>query len=185
MSQVTSFEQFVVQTAEQIGVSLANKAVSQVKNADVFGVDPDFAEIASALADDLVKTEREAVTEFAAQVVKGDDADEGDADADDEVQDYTNALLEGLAEVAVEWLTVALYCHYMERDNLIPHEDLLAAAVTGVFVAELNIEDGEEDDDDEEESDAPEVDEEDEEDSDENEDDAAPEVDEDDEDDYQ
>ena len=45
---------------------------------------------------------------------------------------------------------MALYCHYMERDNLIPHEDLLAAAVTGVFVAELNIEDGEEDDDDEE-----------------------------------
>lgn len=84
--------------------------------------------------------------------MKGEDADEGDADADDEVQDYTNALLEGLAEVAVEWLTVALYCHYMERDNLIPHENLLVAAVTGVFVAELNIiEDGEEDDDDEEE----------------------------------
>ncbi len=157
MSQVTSFEQFVVQTADQIGVSLANKAVSLVKNYDVFGVDPDFAEIASALADNLVKTEREAVTEFAAQVVKGEDAEEGDADADDEVQDYTNALLEGLAEVAVEWLTAALYCHYMERDGLIPHENLLAAAVTGVFVAELNIEDGEEDDDDEEESDAPEV----------------------------
>jgi len=66
------------------------------------------------------------------------------------VQDYTNALLEGLAEVAVEWLTVALYCHYMERDDLTPHEDLLAAAVTGVFVAELNVEDDEE-------SDAPEV----------------------------
>lgn len=151
MSQVTSFEQFVVQTADQIGVSLANEAVSQVKNYDEFGEDPDFAEIASALADNLVETEREAVTEFAAQVVKGDDADEGDSDAD--VQDYTNALLEGLAEVAVEWLTVALYCHYMERDDLVPHEDLLAAAVTGVFVAELNVED----DDDEEESDAPEV----------------------------
>ena len=152
MSQVISFEQFVVQTADQIGVSLANEAVSQVKNYDEFGEDPDFAEIASALADNLVETEREAVTEFAAQVVKGEDADE-----DDDVPDYTNALLEGLAEVAVEWLTVALYCHYMERDDLTPHEDLLAAAVTGVFVAELNIGDGEEDDDDEEESDAPEV----------------------------
>lgn len=155
MSQVNqmnvSFEQFVVQTAEQIGVSLANEAVSQVKNYDEFGEDPDFAEIASALADNLVETEREAVTEFAAQVVKGDDADEGDSDADDEVQDYTNALLEGLAEVAVEWLTAALYCQYMERDDLIPHENLLAAAVTGVFVAELNVED------DDEESDAPEV----------------------------
>lgn len=158
MSQVTSFEQFVVQTAEQIGVSLANEAVSQVKNYDEFGEDPDFAEIASALADNLVETERETVTEFAAQVVKEEDAEEGDSDADDEVQDYTNALLEGLAEVAVEWLTVALYCHYMERDDLTPHEDLLAAAVTGVFVAELNIGDGEEDeDDDDEESDAPEV----------------------------
>ena len=157
MSQVTSFEQFVVQTAEQIGVSLANEAVSQVKNYDEFGEDPDFAEIASALADNLVETERETVTEFAAQVVKEEDAEEGDADADDEVQDYTNALLEGLAEVAVEWLTAALYCHYMERDDLIPHENLLAAAVTGVFVAELNIGDGEEDDDDEEESDAPDV----------------------------
>lgn len=158
MSQVTSFEQFVVQTADQIGVSLANEAVSQVKNYDEFGEDPDFAEIASALADNLVETERETVTEFAAQVVKEEDAEEGDADADDEVQDYTNALLEGLAEVAVEWLTVALYCHYMERDDLTPHEDLLAAAVTGVFVAELNIGDGEEDeDDDDEESDAPEV----------------------------
>lgn len=158
MSQVTSFEQFVVQTAEQIGVSLANEAVSQVKNYDEFGEDPDFAEIASALADNLVETERETVTEFAAQVVKEEDAEEGDADADDEVQDYTNALLEGLAEVAVEWLTVALYCHYMERDDLTPHEDLLAAAVTGVFVAELNVGDGEEDeDDDDEESDAPEV----------------------------
>lgn len=156
MSQVTSFEQFVVQTAEQIGVSLANEAVSQVKNYDEFGEDPDFAEIASALADNLVETERETVTEFAAQVVKEEDAEEGDSDADDEVQDYTNALLEGLAEVAVEWLTVALYCHYMERDDLTPHEDLLAAAVTGVFVAELNVEDGEEDEDDEE-SDAPEV----------------------------
>ena len=159
MSQVNqmnvSFEQFVVQTAEQIGVSLANEAVSQVKNYDEFGEDPDFAEIASALADNLVETEREAVTEFAAQVVKGDDADEGDSDADDEVQDYTNALLEGLAEVAVEWLTAALYCQYMERDDLIPHENLLAAAVTGVFVAELNVEDDDEDDD--EESDAPEV----------------------------
>ena len=106
-----------------------------------------------------VETERETVTEFAAQVVqvvKEEDADEGDSDADDEVQDYTNALLEGLAEVAVEWLTVALYCHYMERDDLTPHEDLLAAAVTGVFVAELNVGDGEEDDEDEE-SDAPEV----------------------------
>lgn len=158
MSQVTSFEQFVVQTAEQIGVSLANEAVSQVKNYDEFGEDPDFAEIASALADNLVETERETVTEFAAQVVKEEDAEEGDADADDEVQDYTNALLEGLAEVAVEWLTAALYCHYMERDDLTPHEDLLAAAVTGVFVAELNVGDGEEDeDDDDEESDAPEV----------------------------
>lgn len=158
MSQVTSFEQFVVQTAEQIGVSLANEAVSQVKNYDEFGEDPDFAEIASALADNLVETERETVTEFAAQVVKEEDAEEGDADADDEVQDYTNALLEGLAEVAVEWLTVALYCHYMERDDLTPHENLLAAAVTGVFVAELNVGDGEEDeDDDDEESDAPEV----------------------------
>lgn len=158
MSQVTSFEQFVVHTADQIGVSLANEAVSQVKNCDVFGKDPDFAEIASALADNLVETERETVTEFAAQVVKGDDADEGDSDADDEVQDYTNALLEGLAEVAVEWLTAALYCHYMERDDLVPHENLLAAAVTGVFVAELNVEDGEEDEDeDDEESDAPEV----------------------------
>ena len=162
MSQVTSFEQFVVQTAEQIGVSLANEAVSQVKNYDEFGEDPDFAEIASALADNLVATERETVTEFAAQVVqvvKEEDAEEGDSDADDEVQDYTNALLEGLAEVAVEWLTVALYCHYMERDDLTPHEDLLAAAVTGVFVAELNIVDGEEDDEDEddEESDAPDV----------------------------
>ena len=156
MSQVTSFEQFVVQTAEQIGVSLANEAVSQVKNYDAFGEDPDFAEIASALADNLVETERETVTEFAAQVVKEEDAEEGDSDADDEVQDYTNALLEGLAEVAVEWLTVALYCHYMERDDLTPHEDLLAAAVTGVFVAELNVGDGEEDDEDEE-SDAPEV----------------------------
>ena len=156
MSQVTSFEQFVVQTAEQIGVSLANEAVSQVKNYDEFGEDPDFAEIASALADNLVETERETVTEFAAQVVKEEDAEEGDSDADDEVQDYTNALLEGLAEVAVEWLTVALYCHYMERDDLTPHEDLLAAAVTGVFVAELNVGDGEEDDEDEE-SDAPEV----------------------------
>lgn len=160
MSQVTSFEQFVVQTAEQIGVSLANEAVSQVKNYDEFGEDPDFAEIASALADNLVETERETVTEFAAQVVKEEDAEEGDSDADDEVQDYTNALLEGLAEVAVEWLTVALYCHYMERDDLTPHEDLLAAAVTGVFVAELNVGDGEEDeDDDDEESDAPEVEE--------------------------
>lgn len=158
MSQVTSFEQFVVQTAEQIGVSLANEAVSQVKNYDEFGEDPDFAEIASALADNMVETERETVTEFAAQVVKEEDADEGDSDADDEVQDYTNALLEGLAEVAVEWLTVALYCHYMERDDLTPHEDLLAAAVTGVFVAELNVEDDvEEDDGDEEDSDAPEV----------------------------
>lgn len=158
MSQVTSFEQFVVQTADQIGVSLANEAVSQVKNYDEFGEDPDFAEIASTLADNLVETERETVTEFAAQVVKEEDAEEGDSDADDEVQDYTNALLEGLAEVAVEWLTVALYCHYMERDDLTPHEDLLAAAVTGVFVAELNIGDGEEDeDDDDEESDAPEV----------------------------
>lgn len=161
MSQVNqadvSFEQFVVQTAEQIGVSLANEAVRQLKNYDEFGVDPDFAEIASALADNLVETEREAVTEFAAQVVKGADADEGDSDADDEVQDYTNALLEGLAEVAVEWLTVALYCQYMERDNLVPHENLLAAAVTGVFVAELNVEDDVEEDDDDEESDAPEV----------------------------
>ena len=146
MSQVTSFEQFVVQTADQIGVSLANEAVSQVKNYDEFGEDPDFADIASALADNLVETEREAVTEFAAQVVKGDDAEEGDADADDEVQDYTNALLEGLAEVAVEWLTAALYCHYMERDDLIPHENLLAAAVTGVFVAEINVEDDDEED---------------------------------------
>lgn len=160
MSQVTSFEQFVVQTAEQIGVSLANEAVSQVKNYDEFGEDPDFAEIASALADNLVETERETVTEFAAQVVKGEDADEGDDDANDEVQDYTNALLEGLAEVAVEWLTAALYCHYMERDDLIPHENLLAAAVTGVFVAELNIEDEDEDADDEE-SDAPDVEDED------------------------
>ena len=116
-----------------------------MKNYDEFGEDPDFAEIASALADNLVETEREAVTEFAAQVVKGEDAEEGDADADDEVQDYTNALLEGLAEVAVEWLTAALYCHYMERDDLIPHENLLAAAVTGVFVAEINVEDDEED----------------------------------------
>ena len=157
MSQVTSFEQFVVQTAEQIGVSLANEAVRQVKNYAEFGEDPDFAEIASAKADNLVKTERETVTEFAAQVVKEEDAEEGDADADAEVQDYTNALLEGLAEVAVEWLTVALYCHYMERDDLTPHEDLLAAAVTGVFVAELNVEDGEEGDEDDEESDAPEV----------------------------
>ena len=157
MSQVTSFEQFVVQTAEQIGVSLANEAVSQVKNYDEFGEDPDFAEIASALADNLVETERETVTEFAAQVVKEEDAEEGDSDADDEVQDYTNALLEGLAEVAVEWLTVALYCQYMERDDLTPHEDLLAAAVTGVFVAELNVEDDAEDD--EEDSDAPEVEE--------------------------
>ena len=157
MSQVTSFEQFVVKTAEQIGVSLANEAVSQVKNYDEFGEDPDFAEIASALADNLVETERETVTEFAAQVVKEEDAEEGDADADDEVQDYTNALLEGLAEVAVEWLTAALYCHYMERDDLVPHENLLAAAVTGVFVAELNVGDGEEDDEDDEESDAPEV----------------------------
>lgn len=158
MSQVTSFEQFVVQTADQIGVSLANEAVSQVKNYDEFGEDPDFAEIASALADNLVETEREAVTEFAAQVVKGDDADEGDSDADDEVQDYTNALLEGLAEVAVEWLTAALYCHYMERDDLIPHENLLAAAVTGVFVAEINVEDDVEDDDEEDgEESAPEV----------------------------
>jgi hypothetical protein len=160
MSQVNqvdvSFEQFVVQTAEQLGVSLANEAVSQVKNYDEFGEDPDFAEIASALADNLVETEREAVTEFAAQVVKAEDADEGDDDAN-EVQDYTNALLEGLAEVAVEWLTVALYCQYMERDDLTPHEDLLAAAVTGVFVAELNVEDDGEDD--EEESDAPEVEE--------------------------
>ena len=162
MSQVTSFEQFVVQTADQIGVSLANEAVSQVKNYDEFGEDPDFAEIASALADNLVETEREAVTEFAAQVVKGEDADEGDDDANDEVQDYTNALLEGLAEVAVEWLTAALYCHYMERDDLIPHENLLAAAVTGVFVAELNVEDdGEDEDADDEESDAPEVEDED------------------------
>ena len=160
MSQVTSFEQFVVQTAEQIGVSLANEAVSQAKNYDEFGEDPDFAEIASALADNLVETERETVTEFAAQVVKAEDADEGDDDANDEVQDYTNALLEGLAEVAVEWLTVALYCHYMERDDLIPHEDFLAAAVTGVFVAELNIEDEDEDADDEE-SDAPDVEDED------------------------
>lgn len=158
MSQVTSFEQFVVQTADQIGVSLANEAVSQVKNYDEFGEDPDFADIASALADNLVETEREAVTEFAAQVVKGDDAEEGDADADDEVQDYTNALLEGLAEVAVEWLTAALYCHYMERDDLIPHENLLAAAVTGVFVAEINVEDDVEDDDEEDgEESAPEV----------------------------
>ena len=161
MSQVSqvdvSFEQFVVQTAEQLGVSLANEAVSQVKNYDEFGEDPDFAEIASALADNLVETEREAVTEFAAQVVKGENADEGDSDADDEVQDYTNALLEGLAEVAVEWLTVALYCQYMERDDLVPHENLLAAAVTGVFVAELNVEDGEDGEDDDEESDAPEV----------------------------
>ena len=158
MSQVTSFEQFVVQTADQIGVSLANEAVSQVKNYDEFGEDPDFAEIASALADNLVETEREAVTEFAAQVVKGEDAEEGDADADDEVQDYTNALLEGLAEVAVEWLTAALYCHYMERDDLIPHENLLAAAVTGVFVAEINVEDDVEDDDEEDgEESAPEV----------------------------
>ena len=158
MSQVNqvdvSFEQFVVQTAEQIGVSLANEAVSQVKNYDEFGEDPDFAEIASALADNLVETVREEVTDFARQVVKSDDADEGDSDADDEVQDYTNALLEGLAEVAVEWLTAALYCQYMERDDLIPHENLLAAAVTGVFVAELNVEDGEEDD---EESDAPDI----------------------------
>ena len=154
MSQVTSFEQFVVQTADQIGVSLANEAVSQVKNYDEFGEDPDFAEIASALADNLVETERETVTEFAAQVVKEEDAEEGDADADDEVQDYTNALLEGLAEVAVEWLTAALYCHYMERDDLVPHENLLAAAVTGVFVAELNVEDDGEDDDEES---APEV----------------------------
>ena len=145
MSQVTSFEQFVVQTADQIGVSLANEAVSQVKNYDEFGEDPDFAEIASALADNLVETEREAVTEFAAQVVKGEDDEEVDADADDEVQGYTDALLEGLAEVAVEWLTAALYCHYMERDDLIPHENLLAAAVTGVFVAELNVEDDDED----------------------------------------
>ena len=145
MSQVTSFEQFVVQTADQIGVSLANEAVSQVKNYDEFGEDPDFAEIASAMADNLVETEREAVTEFAAQVVKGEDDEEVDADADDEVQGYTNALLEGLAEVAVEWLTAALYCHYMERDDLIPHENLLAAAVTGVFVAELNVEDDDED----------------------------------------
>jgi hypothetical protein len=161
MSQVNqvdvSFEQFVVQTAEQLGVSLANEAVSQVKNYDEFGEDPDFAEIASAKADKLVETEREAVTEFAAQVVKAEDADEGDDDANDEVQDYTNALLEGLAEVAVEWLTVALYCQYMERDDLTPHEDLLAAAVTGVFVAELNVEDDAEDD--EEDSDAPEVEE--------------------------
>ena len=158
MSQVNqvdvSFEQFVVQTAEQIGVSLANEAVSQVKNYDEFGEDPDFAEIASALADNLVETVREEVTDFARQVVKSYDADEGDSDADDEVQDYTNALLEGLAEVAVEWLTAALYCQYMERDDLIPHENLLAAAVTGVFVAELNVEDGEEDD---EESDAPDI----------------------------
>ena len=161
MSQVTSFEQFVVQTAEQIGVSLANEAVSQAKNYDEFGEDPDFAEIASALADNLVETERETVTEFAAQVVKAEDADEGDDDANAEVQDYTNALLEGLAEVAVEWLTAALYCHYMERDDLIPHENLLAAAVTGVFVAELNIEDEDEDADDEE-SDAPDVEDEDE-----------------------
>lgn len=59
-----------------------------MKNYDEFGEDPDFAEIASALADNLVETEREAVTEFAAQVVKAEDADEGDDDANDEVQDY-------------------------------------------------------------------------------------------------
>ena len=160
MSQVNqvdvSFEQFVVQTAEQIGVNLANAAIEKVKSFDVDEVDDDadFADIASTMADLLVETVREEVTDFARQVVKSYDADEGEADADDEVQDYTNALLEGLAEVAVEWLTAALYCHYMERDDLVPHENLLAAAVTGVFVAELNVEDGEDDD---EESDAPEV----------------------------
>ena len=153
MSQVTSFEQFVVKTAEQIGVSLANAAIEKVKRCDALDGDADFADIASTMADVLVETVREEVTDFASQVIKGDD-DEADTE---DVQDYTNALLEGLAEVAVEWLTVALYCHYMERDDLTPHEDLLAAAVTGVFVAELNIGDGEEDDDDEEESDAPEV----------------------------
>ena len=163
MSQVNqvdvSFEQFVVQTAEQIGVNLANAAIEKVKSFDVDEVDDDadFAAIASTMADLLVETVREEVTDFARQVVKSDDADEGEADADDEVQDYTNALLEGLAEVAVEWLTAALYCQYMERDDLTPHEYLLAAAVTGVFVAELNVEDGEDDEDDEEESDAPEV----------------------------
>ena len=163
MSQVSqvdvSFEQFVVQTAEQLGVNLANAAIEKVKSFDVNEVDDDadFADIASKMADLLVETVREEVTDFARQVVKSDDADEGEADADDEVQDYTNALLEGLAEAAVEWLTVALYCQYMERDDLVPHENLLAAAVTGVFVAELNVEDGEDGEDDDEESDAPEV----------------------------
>ena len=136
-----SFEQFVVKTAEQIGVSLANAAIEKVKRCDALDSDSDFADIASTRADVLVEKVREEVTDFARQVVKGDD-DEAD---NEEVTDYADALLEGLAEVAVEWLTAALYCHYMERDDLIPHEDLLAAAVTGVFVAELNVEDDEED----------------------------------------
>ena len=155
MSQVSqvdvSFEQFVVQTAEQLGVNLANAAIEKVKSFDVNEVDDDadFADIASKMADLLVETVREEVTDFARQVVKSDD-DEADTE---DVKDYADALLEGLAEVAVEWLTVALYCQYMKRRDLIPHEDLLAAAVTGVFVAELNVEDGEDDD----EESAPEV----------------------------
>ena len=142
-----SFEQFVVKTAEQIGVSLANAAIEKVKRCDALDGDSDFADIASTRADVLVEKVREEVTDFARQVVKGDD-DEAD---NEEVTDYADALLEGLAEVAVEWLTAALFCQFMERDDLIPHENLLAAAVTGVFVAELNVED------DDEESDAPEV----------------------------
>ena len=145
MSQVNqvdmSFEQFVVKTAEQIGVSLANAAIEKVKRCDALDSDADFADVASTLADLLVETAREEVTDFASQVIKGDD-DEVDTE---DVKDYADALLEGLAEVAVEWLTVALFCKCMKRRDLIPHENLLAAAVTGVFVAELNVEDDDED----------------------------------------
>ena len=145
MSQVNqvdmSFEQFVVKTAEQIGVSLANAAIEKVKRCDALEGDSDFADIASTRADVLVEKVREEVTDFASQVIKGDD-DEADTE---DVKDYADALLEGLAEVAVEWLTVALFCKAMGRNDLIPHEDLLAAAVTGVFVAEVNVEDDDED----------------------------------------
>ena len=150
MSQVDmSFEQFVVQTAEQIGVSLANAAIEKVKRCDALDSDADFADVAATLADLLVETAREEVTDFASQVINGDD-DEADTE---DVKDYADALLEGLAEVAVEWLTVALFCKCMKRRDLIPHENLLAAAVTGVFVAELNVEDDDEEGG--EESDAP------------------------------
>ena len=165
MSETVTFERFVFHTASEIGVTLANSAIQAVQkysgtrknpfaliNEEDFEVvnGNDFTGTASSITDTLVAGVRQEVAEFAEQVVTDD---EGGVDAD-EVASYTEALLEGLAEVVVEWVTAALFCKAMGRNDLIPHENLLASAVTGVFVAEVNVEDDDEDDDEES---APEV----------------------------